>query len=113
VLVGMTQFAGAGVASTLLRLPRMRREQRAFELAMALATEPSLLLLDEPAAGLNDDERADLGALIRRVNASDVAVLLIEHDVASPALIAWHAPRHGGRPAHPRRRRALAPLGRG
>lgn len=55
---------------------------------MALATEPSLLLLDEPAAGLNDDERADLGALIRRVNASGVAVLLIEHDVAFVADLA-------------------------
>ena len=61
-------------------LPYGRR--RKLELARALATEAKLLLLDEPAAGLNDRETAELAATIRRIRAElGVAVLLIEHDV--------------------------------
>ena len=53
--------------------------QRRLELARALATHPRLLLLDEPAAGLNPQETADLSALIRRIRDKGVTVLLIEH----------------------------------
>ena len=54
--------------------------QKKVELARALATEPQLLLLDEPAGGLNHDEIAELGQLIRRVRDDlDVTVLLVEH----------------------------------
>jgi branched-chain amino acid transport system ATP-binding protein len=53
--------------------------QRRLEIARALATEPRLLLLDEPAAGMNPQETEDLMALIRKIQATGVTVLLIEH----------------------------------
>jgi branched-chain amino acid transport system ATP-binding protein len=56
-------------------------QRRMVELARALATDPELLLLDEPASGLNTKEKEDLGALIRRIRASGVTVLLVEHDM--------------------------------
>jgi branched-chain amino acid transport system ATP-binding protein len=56
-------------------------DQRRLEIARALATEPKLLALDEPAAGMNPSERVALGKLIRRIRDDGVTVLLIEHDV--------------------------------
>jgi branched-chain amino acid transport system ATP-binding protein len=56
-------------------------DQRRLEVARALATEPKLLALDEPAAGMNPTERQALGALVKRVRADGVTILLIEHDV--------------------------------
>ena len=56
-------------------------DQRRLEIARALATEPKLLALDEPAAGMNPAERVALGRLIRRIRDDGVTVLLIEHDV--------------------------------
>ena len=56
-------------------------DQRRLEIARALATEPKLLALDEPAAGMNPAERQALGKLIRRIRDDGVTVLLIEHDV--------------------------------
>jgi branched-chain amino acid transport system ATP-binding protein len=56
-------------------------DQRRLEIARALATEPKLLALDEPAAGMNPAERLALGRLIRRIRDDGVTVLLIEHDV--------------------------------
>jgi ABC-type branched-subunit amino acid transport system ATPase component len=53
--------------------------QRRLEIARALASEPKLLLLDEPAAGMNPSETVELMALIRKVRDSGVTVLLIEH----------------------------------
>jgi len=53
--------------------------QRRLELTRALATQPRLLLLDEPAAGLNPQETEALTALIRRIASSGITVLLIEH----------------------------------
>ena len=55
--------------------------QRRLEIARALATEPTLLLLDEPAAGMNPQESVDLTALVARVRDAGITVLLIEHDM--------------------------------
>jgi len=56
-------------------------QQRLLEVARALAAEPKLLLLDEPAAGLNVPETAALADVIERVNAQGVTVVLVEHDM--------------------------------
>jgi branched-chain amino acid transport system ATP-binding protein len=56
-------------------------EQRRLEIARALATEPLLLALDEPAAGMNATETGSLKTLLQTIRASGVTVLLIEHDV--------------------------------
>lgn len=55
--------------------------QRFLEIARALATGPSLLLLDEPASGLNGVETASLAELLRKIRASGVTLLLVEHDM--------------------------------
>tara|TARA_R110002049_G_scaffold172708_6_gene339525 strand:+ start:8073 stop:8843 length:771 start_codon:yes stop_codon:yes gene_type:complete len=56
-------------------------QQRLLEIARALAAEPQMLLLDEPAAGLNHEESARLGCLIRSIADRGVTVLMIEHDM--------------------------------
>jgi branched-chain amino acid transport system ATP-binding protein len=56
-------------------------DQRRLEIARALATDPKLLALDEPAAGMNPTERLALGKLIRMMRDGGVTLLLIEHDV--------------------------------
>jgi branched-chain amino acid transport system ATP-binding protein len=55
--------------------------QRRLEIARALAGDPKLLLLDEPAAGANPQEKLDLMALVEKVRAQGITVLLIEHDM--------------------------------
>ncbi len=55
--------------------------QRRVELARALIAEPSLLILDEPAAGLNDQESAELNRTILAVREQGISVLLVEHDM--------------------------------
>jgi len=56
-------------------------EQRRVEIARALAREPKMLLLDEPAAGLNHNEKEQLLLLLRRIADLGIAVVLIEHDM--------------------------------
>jgi branched-chain amino acid transport system ATP-binding protein len=56
-------------------------DKRLVEIARALATRPSVLLLDEPAAGLSREDKERLAGLLRRVAASGIAVLLVEHDM--------------------------------
>ncbi|MGX6443254.1 ABC transporter ATP-binding protein [Neobacillus sp. K501] len=56
-------------------------QQRRLEIARALASEPKLLLLDEPAAGMNETETDELFYLIKKVQERGVTVLLIEHDM--------------------------------
>ncbi|SFC83262.1 ABC transporter ATP-binding protein [Streptomyces aidingensis] len=76
------RFVGLGHRLNELASSLSYGEQRRLEIARALATEPELLLLDEPAAGTNPTEKRDLEELIRRINAElSVSVLLIEHDM--------------------------------
>jgi ABC-type branched-subunit amino acid transport system ATPase component/ABC-type branched-subunit amino acid transport system permease subunit len=74
-LVGLDAFAHQPAAS----LPY--GQQRLVEIARALASEPRLLLLDEPAAGMNAAEREYLVGRIRRIRDAGVTVLLVEHDI--------------------------------
>lgn len=55
--------------------------QRKLEIARALATHPKLLLLDEPAAGMNEQETADLANIVYRLKEMGYTILLIEHDM--------------------------------
>jgi branched-chain amino acid transport system ATP-binding protein len=57
-------------------------DQRRLEIARALGTEPHLLLLDEPTAGMNPPEKVALQALVRSIRDRGVTVLLIEHDMS-------------------------------
>ncbi|MBF0455317.1 MAG: ABC transporter ATP-binding protein [Magnetococcales bacterium] len=57
-------------------------ELKRLELARALSTQPRLLLMDEPAAGLNDSETKEMGALISRLCETGVSVMLVEHNMA-------------------------------
>jgi branched-chain amino acid transport system ATP-binding protein len=78
-LLDMLQIAEfAGVEATSLSFG----QQRAVEMARALATEPRLLLLDEPAAGLNIYETAEIARLIRRIRDMGITVVLVEHDMS-------------------------------
>jgi ABC-type branched-subunit amino acid transport system ATPase component len=72
-------------------------EQRLLELARALAAEPCLLLLDEPTAGLNAVETVRLAAIMSRIRANDVTILLVEHDMNLVMSIAdWIVVLHHG-----------------
>lgn len=57
-------------------------KQRAVEFARALAAEPKLLLLDEPASGLNIHETEELADLIKRIRDMGITILLVEHDMS-------------------------------
>jgi branched-chain amino acid transport system ATP-binding protein len=115
VMVGQHARMGAGLIGSILRPPRVRREerdvrekaremlsyvgldkniheelainlaygdQRRVEIARALASEPRLLLLDEPTAGMNPQESDQLTAFMRRLREErNVTILLIEHDM--------------------------------
>jgi branched-chain amino acid transport system ATP-binding protein len=56
--------------------------QKLLEVVRALMARPRVMLLDEPAAGLNDAETADLAALLRAVRASGITVLVVEHNMS-------------------------------
>jgi branched-chain amino acid transport system ATP-binding protein len=114
VLVGMHCRLRGGIVGSILRTPRVKREeseardrarellvycglprrheeyagtlpygdQRRLEVARALATDPKLLLLDEPTAGMNPQETAEFIAFVRRAREEkNLTVLLIEHDM--------------------------------
>ncbi len=75
-LVGLGDAAGRPVAETSYG------ERRRLEMAMALAQKPKVLLLDEPLAGLSQEERATVRALLGRIP-RDVTIVMIEHDMDS------------------------------
>ena len=114
VLVGMHSRLKGGIFGSIVRTPRVRREereaherakelltycglprrhqeragtlpygdQRRLEVARALATDPKLILLDEPTAGMNPQETAEFTSFVRRVrDEKNLTVLLIEHDM--------------------------------
>jgi branched-chain amino acid transport system ATP-binding protein len=64
--------------------------QRRLEIARAMCTEPVLLCLDEPAAGLNPHESAELNDLLLAIRADDMSILLIEHDMSVVMEISDH-----------------------
>lgn len=72
-MVGLGHLASARAGGLAYGL------QRRLELARALATEPQLLLLDEPAAGLNPQETLELGDLLVRISRLGVSILMVEH----------------------------------
>ena len=80
----MAQLERAGLADRAgMRVGELSFGQRRMvELARALATEPRLLLLDEPASGLNSKESADLGDLIRAIRAMGITILIVEHNMS-------------------------------
>ncbi len=75
----LLEFSGLAGKENELAANLAFGEQRRLELARALAARPKLLLLDEPAAGMNAEEIADLDERIRRIRERGVTVLLIEH----------------------------------
>jgi branched-chain amino acid transport system ATP-binding protein len=75
------EFVGAGALADADATSLSYGQQRAVELARALAADPELLLLDEPAAGLNMRETAELARLIGRIRARGITVLIVEHDM--------------------------------
>lgn len=72
-----------GIAAHADRLAKQLSygDQRRLEIARALASEPKILALDEPAAGMNQSERAALSNLLLRLKSDGLTLLLIEHDV--------------------------------
>jgi branched-chain amino acid transport system ATP-binding protein len=77
----MLEFVGISGARDSWARNLAYGDQRRLEIARALAAEPKLLLLDEPAAGMNPEETARLMTLIRRIRDEGITVLLIEHDM--------------------------------
>jgi branched-chain amino acid transport system ATP-binding protein len=78
---GILDFVGLSARADVLADHLPYGEQRLLEVARALAAAPRLLLLDEPAAGLNTGETEALAHMIQRVNGRGITVMLIEHDM--------------------------------
>lgn len=76
------EFVGLGSRADAMAETLPFREQRLLEFARALATEPRLLLADEPAAGLNTRETKEIAALIGKIHDKGITVLLVEHDMS-------------------------------
>ena len=104
------RFVGLRDAESLLPTELSFGHQRLVEIARALALEPTLLLMDEPASGLNDTETEQLARLIVRISMLGITILLVEHDMR-----ARHGPRRHRRGDASRpedRRRSARPRAR-
>ncbi|WP_443078309.1 branched-chain amino acid ABC transporter ATP-binding protein/permease [Streptomyces sp. SP17KL33] len=76
------EFVGLSDKATRLARELSYGDQRRLDIARALASNPLVLLLDEPAAGMNPSEKTDLMELVSRIRDRGVTVVLIEHDMA-------------------------------
>lgn len=79
---GLLEMVGLSGYNSLPAVSLPYGLQRRVEIARALAGEPQLILLDEPVAGMNESETEEMAALIRKIQALGITVLLIEHDMA-------------------------------
>jgi branched-chain amino acid transport system ATP-binding protein len=80
--IGELRFVGLDQQADQMAANLSYGNQRLLEIARALATQPRLIILDEPAGGMNDQETAALVDLIRSIRERGVTVLLIEHDMS-------------------------------
>ena len=83
-------FVGLGPRANNLISSFSYGHQRLIEIARALAANPVLLLLDEPAAGLNSSEKVDLHDLLKRIAAQGLTILIIDHDMTLVREAAQH-----------------------
>ncbi|MHB8533877.1 MAG: ABC transporter ATP-binding protein [Sulfuricaulis sp.] len=77
----LLEYVGIAAHEQMLAMHLPYGDQRRLEIARALATDPLLLALDEPAAGMNASETVGLQTLLQKIRADGVTLLLIEHDV--------------------------------
>lgn len=75
------EFVGLGGVADEIAANLPHGSQRAVGIAIALASEPQMLMLDEPCAGMNISETKEMTDLIRRISANGTSVMLIEHDM--------------------------------
>jgi branched-chain amino acid transport system permease protein len=83
-------FVGLGARANELIPSFSYGHQRLIEIARALAANPTLLLLDEPAAGLNSSEKLELHELLKRIAAQGLTILIIDHDMTLVSEAAQH-----------------------
>jgi branched-chain amino acid transport system permease protein len=83
-------FVGLGSRANELITSFSYGHQRLIEIARALAANPTLLLLDEPAAGLNSSEKLELHELLKRIAAQGLTILIIDHDMTLVSEAAQH-----------------------
>jgi branched-chain amino acid transport system permease protein len=83
-------FVGLGARANELITSFSYGHQRLIEIARALAGNPTLLLLDEPAAGLNSTEKRELHELLKRIAAQGLTILIIDHDMTLVSEAAQH-----------------------
>jgi ABC-type branched-subunit amino acid transport system ATPase component len=77
----LLESLGLGAVASQVAGQLPHRDQKALALAMALATGAELVILDEPLAGLTDQEKAETTAVLRRLREEGTTVLLVEHDM--------------------------------
>jgi branched-chain amino acid transport system ATP-binding protein len=77
----LLDFVGIGPKADELARNLSYGDMRRLEVARALATDPKLILLDEPTAGMNPAEKQQLASLVRRIRSMGITVVLIEHDM--------------------------------